>query len=251
MIHRIHDCIAMGSEGINLLQIKRKKLQMAIKVDIRKDMVPMNWDFLLKVIQAFGFNDTFIGWINFILHSARLLILINGYPVGYFACSQGVRQGDPLSPLLFCLAEEVLSYMLLQNFQNGHMVPIDLGRTEVFPSHLLFADDVLIFCKASLANAKSILVILKSYADLSNQYRNPTKSRIYFGPHAQVLLRRRIINVLNISEETLPLLYLGVPLFAGTPTRQLLQPIADKIMGKLTRSGTPCQWLVEFVLSNR
>ena len=48
-------------------------------------------------------------WIDNILSSARLSILINGAPEGYFRCSRGVQQGDPLLPLLFGIAEDFLS----------------------------------------------------------------------------------------------------------------------------------------------
>lgn len=85
----IHDCIAIASEGINLINSMKKKHNMALKVDIIKDFDTINWDFLLHVLHAFGFNNKF--WISFILHSARLSILINGSPTGYFSCSQGVR----------------------------------------------------------------------------------------------------------------------------------------------------------------
>lgn len=55
---------------------------MAIKLDIRKAFDTLNWDFLISVLAAFGFDDIFIGWIRFILHSDRLSILINGSPIG-------------------------------------------------------------------------------------------------------------------------------------------------------------------------
>lgn len=100
--------------------------------------------------------------------------------------------------------------MLRRISNNGRLVPMNIVRYEGFPSHLLFADDVLIFSKASAANAKSVLHTLNSYADMSNQNYNPNKSRIFFGSHAPTYLRRRINNVLHISEGTFPLIYLGV-----------------------------------------
>lgn len=54
---RIHDCIAIAPEGINILHTRRSNHHMAIKVDIRKAFDTLNWDFLLSVLAAFGFND--------------------------------------------------------------------------------------------------------------------------------------------------------------------------------------------------
>ena len=84
----------------------------AIKVDIRKAFDTLDWNFIIAVLKQFGFFYLFCDWILAILYSAHLSILVNGNAVGYFPCTRGVCQGDPLSPLLFCLAEEVLSRAL-------------------------------------------------------------------------------------------------------------------------------------------
>ena len=60
----------------------------------------------IEVLRCFGFSETFMNWIASILKSAKISVLTDGSPKGYFSCSRGVRQRDPLSPLLFCLAED-------------------------------------------------------------------------------------------------------------------------------------------------
>jgi len=85
---------------------------LAFKVDISKAFDTLDWKFLLRVLEQFRFSETFCKLIDTILHSAKLSICINGAQQDYFSCSRGVRQGDPLSHLLFCLAEDVLSRSL-------------------------------------------------------------------------------------------------------------------------------------------
>lgn len=102
--------------------------------------------------------------ISNILDSTKLSILINGTPYGYFGCSRGVRQGDPLSPLLFCLAEDALIRWIDYY--------IDIGRLSVhkkLPRHLIYADDVLIFLQATRANGRCIKSLLHDYGALSGQ----------------------------------------------------------------------------------
>ena len=81
----------------------------------------------------------------------RFLILINGSPKDFFGSSRGLRQGDPLSPLLFAIAMEALSRLLDDAILAGHILVFTVGirsNTPLVVTHLLFADDTLIFCDA-------------------------------------------------------------------------------------------------------
>jgi len=94
-------CICTSSEANNILSRKAKGGNMAYKIDMHKDFDTLSWPFLLQVLKCFGFHNSFITWIQDILQSTMLSIRINGNLVGFFPCSIGVRQDDPLSPLLF------------------------------------------------------------------------------------------------------------------------------------------------------
>ena len=79
--------------------------------------------------------------------------MINGSPCGFFESSRGLRQGDPLSPLLFFLVMEALGRMLDKAVHESHLSGFRVGNLEgrsLVMSHLLFAKDTLIFCDADL-----------------------------------------------------------------------------------------------------
>ncbi|KAL8479161.1 hypothetical protein ACS0TY_026136 [Phlomoides rotata] len=103
------------------------------------------------------------------------------FALGYFECSRGVRQGYPLSPLLFCIAEEVLARCLDSAVLNLELRTAMASSRLVYPSYLLYADDVLIFCTDSRANIRRLKGILDQYAIVSGQVFNPAKTKAYFG----------------------------------------------------------------------
>jgi hypothetical protein len=81
----------------------------------------------------------------------RFSILVNGTSAGFFTSSRGLRQGDPLSPLLFVVVMEALSRMLNVTMNQGLLTGFSVGsrdNEDLVVNHLLFADDTLIFCGA-------------------------------------------------------------------------------------------------------
>jgi hypothetical protein len=228
----INDCICTTSEAINVLHKKSFGGNLAIKVDVAKAFDTLDWSFLLKVLKAFGFNQVFCKWIHSILLSAKISISFNGRQHGFFSCSRGVRQGDPLSPLLFCLAEEVISRSITKLVREGSLKLINGSRNYNVPSHVLYADDIMLFCKGSASNIQALSSLFVRYGQSSGQFVNPQKSSIFAGsiPHSRLAI---IANSLGFQIGTLPFTYLGVPIFKGKPKKCHLQPLADKVKLKL------------------
>ena len=83
-------------------------------------------------------------------------IHINGKPKGHIIPSKGLRQGDPLSPYLFLIYAKGLSALIKKVVNDGSMEGISICRNGPCLSHLFFADDSLIFCKASIEECKSL-----------------------------------------------------------------------------------------------
>jgi hypothetical protein len=157
---------------------------------------------------------------------------VNGNAVGYFPCTRGVRQGDPLSPLLFCLAEEVLSRALEIERVANSLQPMSYCRGVSLPTHILYAGDVFICCVGSKKNISCLLRIFKEYSDTFGQLVNFDKSKLYTG--AMTTTRQNMLAQLSgFAVGTLPFQYLGCPIFQGKPKRIHFQSIVDRIKVKL------------------
>lgn len=91
----------------------------------------------------------------------------------------------------------------------------------------------MIFCKGKMSGLTALSELFQRYALNSGQIINNSKSTIYSGSISNVRLNR-IFQLLNFNIGTLPFNYLGVPIFKGKPKVSHLQPVADKIMMKLS-----------------
>ena len=136
---------------------------MFLKMDMEKAFDRMEWTFLLSILEKLGFSSFWLAWIRIFISSTSFSILLNGSPFGLFSPERGLRQGDHLSPFLFILGVEVLSRLLFKEERKGSIKGLRIARNVSAIHHLLFADDLLIFGKASVAEASSIKACLDKY----------------------------------------------------------------------------------------
>jgi len=114
----------------------------------------------------------------------------------------------------------------------GRITPMTYCRGVAFPTHILYADDVMIFCTGTKSNIRWLLNIFQRYSEVSRQIINNAKSRLYTG--AMTATRIQMISaLLGFTVGTHPFIYLGYPIFQGKPKVAHFQMISDKIKAKL------------------
>lgn len=126
-----------------------------IKIDLRKAYDTVNRDFLCHLMRSMGFAEKWVRLVWECISTPTFSILVNGQPEGWMRSSRGLRQGDLLSPYLFTIVMEYLSCQLDVEEAKGRLKPL---HPQIQPtiSHLLFADDILLFSKVKV---ESILAI--------------------------------------------------------------------------------------------
>ncbi|XP_026384454.1 uncharacterized protein LOC113280031 [Papaver somniferum] len=128
----IQDQIILASELVNEMSRKRRCGNVALKLDISQAYDSVNWEFLFLVLQKFGFSKKWCESLHILFQSARISVMVNGGPCGFFSVGRGLRQGDTLSPIIFVLMEEALSRRLTQLIKKM----IQMKRSE-FPDKYL------------------------------------------------------------------------------------------------------------------
>ena len=122
-------------------------------------------------------------WIDRVMScvtTSSFSILINGKSYGNVLPSSGLRQGDPLSPYLFLFCAECFTSLLTKIENDARIDGVYICRGAPKVSNLLFADDSLLFCRATQNEVATISEILQTYANASGQCLNLEKSPVYF-----------------------------------------------------------------------
>lgn len=211
--HRcIGDNVILNHEIMQYFHSKQgKRGYMAIKIDLAKAYDRVEWDVLLHVMSLLGFGDSFCNLVRLCVSTSKFSLLINGSPYGFFTAQRGLRQGDPMSPALFTFIAEILSQLLHRAELAGHISGVKVSRTSPWISHLLYADDLIIYCKATRGEAACVARCLQTFCEWTDQVVSLHKSSIHFSRNVGQHVRSDLCRQLGMSECDHKGLYLGLP----------------------------------------
>jgi hypothetical protein len=144
-----------------------------------------------------------------------------------------LRQGDPLSPFLFILGTEVLSRLLLRQESQGLLSGVKIAKNCSLISHLLFADDLILFAKATSAEANSLKAVLDQYCAWSGQAINASKSSVHLSKNTISLIVQSICGIFPFKRTMKSSKYLGLPLFLSKSKLIAFQDLLERVSGKI------------------
>ncbi|XP_062108179.1 uncharacterized protein LOC133819045 [Humulus lupulus] len=181
-----------------------------IKIDISKAYDTVDWNFIEDLLNALNFPSRFVQLIMICIKSTSYSLLMNGRIQGGFHGAKGLRQGDPLSRLIFVLIMDYLSRNLLHAVQDSKFRYHPLYKSLKL-INLCFADDLILLSKGTKQSIKVLKEVLDDFSNTTGLHINVNKSQIFFGG-VETREKEEIIMDLGLAEGDFPLKYLGVPL---------------------------------------
>ena len=169
--------------------------RMSLKLDMSKAYDRVEWMLLDEMMKRIGFGKRWRRVVMDCISTPRFPFLINGTIQGKVIPQRDLRQGCPLSPYLFLICAEGLSSLISQSERDGQLMDFACNRWGPRISHLLFADDSLLFGRADKSEAEVKKNVLDVYSRQSGQDVNFNKTSIVFSSKV-VAARREEIHVM-------------------------------------------------------
>lgn len=204
------DSIIIVHENIHSL-VASKTQGFLLKLDIVKAYDRVDWSFLRKILYAFGFCGRVISLIWQLITTTSTTVIVNGSPSQFFKASRDLRQGDPISPILFTIMDESLGRFIPKQVPEGNLKGLKLSSTCLTCSHQQFVDETILMGSSYVGEARAIKSTLSIYEKASRHVVNRVKSSIFFF-NTPKERQNKIANILGCKIGSLPFAYLGLPL---------------------------------------
>jgi hypothetical protein len=131
------------------------------------------------MMQLKGFGDIFCEWVMRVVMGGRVAIRVNNELGPYFPTFAGVRQGDPLSALLFDVVGDGLALFMKKGQEEGLVKGLVPHLVDGGISILQYADDTILLLEDDLENARNVKYILCLFEQISGLKINFHKSEIF------------------------------------------------------------------------
>lgn len=172
-------------EGVVILhgsihEIQRKKLSgVIVKIDFEKAYDKVKWPFLLQALRMKGFSAKWITWIKTFISGGSVAVNVNGEIGHYFQTKKGLRQGDPLSPILFNIVADMLTILIKRAKNHGQIGGVVPHLVDECLSILQYTDDTILFMEDDIEKASNLKLLLCAFEQISGLKINFHKSEVF------------------------------------------------------------------------
>jgi hypothetical protein len=203
-----------------------------LKVDIRKAYDSVSWEFLDDMLKALNFPDHFRKLVMTCVTTPSFSLCIDGSLDGFFKGKKGLRQGDPMSPLLFVLCMESLS-RLLHTLAGSKKFRFHSRCRALKLNHLVFADDLIMFCQGDKESIMLMLRCLATFSACSGLVANSGKSNIYCS-NMPIEDQNAMVTASGFQLDQLPFQYLGINISSKKLSRDDCQVLVEKMTARVS-----------------
>lgn len=134
---------------------------------------------MMNILVAFNLMEVFVNWIKECITTTTFSIAFNGELLECFPGKKGLRQGDPISSLLFVMAMDILSKALDRGAVNN-VFGLHPRCNGPLITHISFADDVLLFFDGTDRSLQRLLGIMEDFNNCSGLGINKSKTAVFF-----------------------------------------------------------------------
>lgn len=167
------------------------------------------------------------------VNSVSYFFRVNQSTIGTLFPERGLRQGDPLSPYLFALCAQGLSSILSKASQNRLFRGVRIATSSPVITHLFFADDSLLFFRATKEDSLQVRKCIQTYEQASGQMVNYEKSALSFSPNVDEQAIEDIKRVFSVEVVKGHDLYLGLPTFSLRSKKIQFSYLRERICQKI------------------
>jgi hypothetical protein len=183
----------------------------AYKLDLSKAYDRVDWPYLENTMHKMGFSHRWVQWIMACVTTVRYSVKFNGTLLEAFSPTRGLRQGDSLFPFLFLFVTDGLSTLLQKEVEDGGISPLKVCCNAHGISHLLFADDTMMFFRANETQASRVKQVINEFELGTGKLLNPSKCSIMFSPSCSLQNQVAVRTILNVEQQVFDAKYLGLP----------------------------------------